>query len=102
LGQASEIAVQVRRDATRIMITVADHGPGLQPEIAARLYEPFVTSKPEGIGLGLTATRQIVQAHGGELRHSREAGQTVFEILLPASAEVSSPEEEILATDGHR
>lgn len=102
LGQASEIAVQVRRDATRIMIAVSDHGPGLQPEIAARLYEPFVTSKPEGIGLGLTATRQIVQAHGGELRHSREAGQTVFEILLPASSEVLPDEEEILAIDGHR
>lgn len=101
-GNANEIEVQVRRDATRIMIAVSDRGPGLQPEIAARLYEPFVTSKPEGIGLGLTATRQIVHAHGGELRHSREAGQTVFEILLPAAAENNPLEEEILATDGHR
>jgi nitrogen-specific signal transduction histidine kinase len=73
----------------------------LQPEIAARLYEPFVTSKPEGVGLGLTATRQIVQAHGGELRHSREAGQTVFEILLPASAHVVPDEAEFLAAERH-
>jgi signal transduction histidine kinase len=99
LGQPSDIAVQVRRDATRIMIAVSDHGPGLQPEIAAKLYEPFVTSKPEGIGLGLTATRQIVQAHGGELRHSREAGQTVFEILLPAVAESLADAEEILSAE---
>lgn len=101
-GPSGEIEVQVRRDATRIMIAVSDHGPGLQPEIAERLYEPFVTSKPEGIGLGLTATRQIVQAHGGELRYSREAGQTVFEILLPAATEALSLEEETVATDGHR
>jgi len=101
-GATNEIEIQVRRDATRIMIAVSDRGPGLQPEIAARLYEPFVTSKPEGIGLGLTATRQIVHAHGGELRHSREAGQTVFEILLPAAIDVENQEMQILATDGHR
>lgn len=95
-AEAAQIEVRVRRDDTRIMLAVSDHGPGLLPDIAARLYEPFATSKPEGIGLGLTASRQIVQAHGGELRHSREAGQTIFEILLPAANVVSSPDSELL------
>ena len=46
---------------------IYDSGPGLPPQVAERLFEPFATGKPEGIGLGLTVARQIAEAHGGRL-----------------------------------
>jgi two-component system, LuxR family, sensor kinase FixL len=51
-----------------LTIEVEDNGPGISPDIAERLFEPFETSKPRGMGLGLTLSRQIIEAHGGQLR----------------------------------
>ena len=46
-------------------VKVADTGTGIAPEIAAQLFQPFVTSKPHGIGVGLSISRTIVESHGG-------------------------------------
>jgi two-component system sensor kinase FixL len=51
-----------------LTVEVEDNGPGIGPEIAERLFEPFETSKPRGMGLGLTLSRQIIEAHGGRLK----------------------------------
>jgi signal transduction histidine kinase len=65
-------------------VRVLDSGPGPPSEIEGKLFEPFATSKPEGVGLGLAVARQIARAHGGELYFSRNGeGITCFELRLP-------------------
>ncbi len=66
------------------VIEISDTGPGPPEAIASRLFEPFVTGKPEGIGLGLAVARHAVEMHGGKLSWRREDGKTVFRIVLPA------------------
>jgi two-component system sensor kinase FixL len=85
-----EIVIYTRRSAPdQVEISVTDSGPGLAPEVAARLFEPFVTTKPDGMGIGLSICRSIVDAHGGRLWESvPEGGGTAFHIVLPASAEM--------------
>ena len=66
---------------------VADHGHGLTPEQAERLFTPFFTTKPEGMGLGLNLCRTVVEQHGGALRFEpRQPRGTVFIFTLPAAA----------------
>jgi signal transduction histidine kinase len=78
----------VRSDpAASCIIEVTDSGPGPPPEIAGRLFEPFVTSKPEGVGLGLAVARQVAEAHGGTVGWRRDGGRTCFRIELPLEPE---------------
>jgi two-component system sensor kinase FixL len=72
-------------DEGSVIIEVSDTGPGISDEIAARLFQPFVTSKPGGMGIGLSISRRIVEAHGGELSASRNSnGGATFRFSLPA------------------
>jgi signal transduction histidine kinase len=66
-------------------VTVADRGPGIPPEIRARLFQPFASGRPGGVGLGLALARRIVVLHGGRLELAdREGGGTVARVVLPA------------------
>ena len=59
-------------------------GPGINPSIAGRLFEPFATTKPTGIGLGLAMSRSMIESHGGALWLERpSAGDTAFCFTLP-------------------
>lgn len=69
-------------DASCAEITVADSGPGIAPEVAARIFEPFFSTKPGGLGLGLAASRAIVEAHGGRLWLD-DSPITTFRLVLP-------------------
>src|SRR3954469_14966775 len=70
-----------------IEVSVADTGPGLPADVAGRLFEPFVTTKPDGMGVGLSICRTIIEAHGGHIRaESSPEGGTVFRFTLEASA----------------
>jgi two-component system, LuxR family, sensor kinase FixL len=70
-----------------IGISVADTGSGIAPEIGAQLFQPFVTSKPQGMGVGLSISRTIVEAHGGAIMpRPNPGGGTVFSFTLPAVA----------------
>jgi two-component system, LuxR family, sensor kinase FixL len=69
-----------------VEIAVADTGPGLAPEVAGRLFEPFVSTKPAGMGVGLSICRTIVEAHGGRLwAEPNPGGGAVFRFTLPAA-----------------
>jgi two-component system sensor histidine kinase DctS len=65
---------------------VTDHGQGLSDEVAARLFTPFFTTKAEGMGLGLSLCRTVIEQHGGALEHGpAEPRGTVFRFTLPAA-----------------
>jgi two-component system sensor kinase FixL len=84
-----QILIRTRRAGPhQVEISVADTGPGLEPEVAARLFQPFVTTKPGGMGIGLSICRSIVEAHGGKLWASdNPGGGAVFSMSLPVSAD---------------
>jgi len=68
-----------------VEISVADTGSGIAPEISTQLFQPFVTTKRHGMGVGLSISRTIVEAHGGAIAARRNAGAgTVFSFTLPA------------------
>jgi len=63
-----ELTIVSRRDGPHnVLVEVCDAGPGIDPAHAARVFEPFYTTKPDGLGIGLSISRSIVEAHGGEL-----------------------------------
>ncbi|HEY2483003.1 MAG TPA: PAS domain S-box protein [Caulobacteraceae bacterium] len=77
------------------MVSVADTGCGLSPQIADQLFEPFVTTKgAQGMGVGLSISRSIIEAHGGRIwAEPNPLGGTVFRFTLPAAVSGSSPGE---------
>ena len=76
-----------RRDGDGIVIRVTDTGPGIDPKSLDNIFDPFVTTKPQGLGLGLAICRMIVERHGGQmLASSDQGGGAVFEIMLPANS----------------
>jgi signal transduction histidine kinase len=69
-------------DADQVLLTVKDNGPGVPEKLRARLFEPFVSGRPEGTGLGLAIVRQIVEQHSGKIEVRNESG-AAFSISLP-------------------
>ena len=78
------VRAEVSRIGTnRMRFTVEDTGAGLDPEIAQELFEPFVTNKPHGTGLGLSLAKDIVEAHRGSIDWERDRDRTRFFVELP-------------------
>jgi len=87
------IIVEARRKGKHaIEISVADSGPGIAAEVADRIFEPFVTTKPLGMGMGLSISHSIVESHGGSLRmaHNYPSGAIFIFDLPTAGAEARS------------
>jgi two-component system sensor kinase FixL len=79
-----ELTIGVTQDDGFAFFFVADTGTGIAPEIAQQLFQPFVTSKPSGMGVGLSICRTIIESHGGRIAaRDNDAGGTVFEFTLP-------------------
>lgn len=71
-----------------LMFSVTDHGSGLPDDVASKLFTPFFTTKAEGMGLGLSLCRTVVEQHGGQLTHEpAQPCGTVFRFTLPAASE---------------
>jgi two-component system sensor kinase FixL len=86
-GPRRELTVTTGRAADgMVKVVVADTGPGIDQAIRERLFQPFVTSKETGMGVGLSICRSIIDAHGGELwADDNPSGGTVFHFTLPAA-----------------
>jgi signal transduction histidine kinase len=80
------IAVTARAENNRVVVVIADDGPGIPPEIQGRIFDPFFTTKGvgKGTGLGLDIVRRLVQRHEGEIEVDSRPGRTEFRVILPA------------------
>jgi signal transduction histidine kinase len=101
LGNVLDNAVDASPDGGRVevasalddggvRVTVRDGGAGIAPEIKERLFAPFATTKPQGIGLGLALAKELVEAHGGSIDWQDANPGTRFVIRLPAPAAVAT------------
>jgi len=85
-----------------VLVTVQDSGPGLNPESFERLFDPFYTTKPDGMGMGLSICRSIVEAHGGRVWASRTGGGrgAIIQFTLPVGE--GAQREAMSVARGHR
>lgn len=86
-----ELVVRTRPlNGQRMLVEVEDTGPGISDEVMDRLFQPFVTTKSGGMGIGLSISRRIIESHGGELTAQRnKAGGATFSFTLPLLTEAS-------------
>jgi two-component system sensor kinase FixL len=78
------LTLSTEKQAAFGVITVRDTGPGLPPDILSRLFQPFITTKTKGMGIGLTICQSIIEAHGGTIGASNDVdGGALFRISLP-------------------
>lgn len=88
MGGKGQITVSAAKEGDAVSLSVADQGPGLAPEVLARLFEPFFTTRPagQGTGLGLAVSRHLLSTQGGALEAKNgPAGGAVFTMRLPAA-----------------
>jgi two-component system sensor kinase FixL len=87
-GDRRHVEVRTRAVDGGEEVSVEDHGRGVAPDIEEQLFHPFVTTKPGGLGMGLSISQSIVTAHGGTLSFSRnEDGGSTFRFVLPPAAD---------------
>jgi signal transduction histidine kinase len=84
VGPTGRVQLSTADAGDQLLFACSDDGPGITPELAERIFDPFVTGRTGGIGLGLAVVRQVISAHGGEIQVGRSAwGGTVFTCRLP-------------------
>jgi two-component system sensor kinase FixL len=89
-----KLRIESRRDGERVRVSVQDTGSGLDSSVAARLFQPFITSKQSGMGVGLSICRTIIEAHGGDIWfESPSDGGTIFHFTLPVSEQSADSDE---------
>jgi signal transduction histidine kinase len=91
MGERGGVRLAVFREGDRVVFAVDDEGPGVPPSQRERIFEPYVTGRPEGTGLGLAIARRIAEEHGGSLQaEDAPTGGARFALRLPAAAPASS------------
>jgi len=85
MTDGGHMQVEVRADGDRIVVVVANDGPPIAPEHIEHVFDPFFTTRPDGVGLGLAVSRSIIRQHGGSISvENQEGGRGVaFTITLP-------------------
>jgi signal transduction histidine kinase len=98
--RARMLRVRTERDAhDAIVVSVEDSGPGIDPEKFGRIFDAFVTTKPQGMGLGLAICRMIISRHDGQLSASTDnRSGALFQFTLPIKSAVESPTRSLLGT----
>ena len=82
--QGGAVTVAAEKQAGATVVTVADRGPGIDPQYLERIFEPYFSKRPDGMGLGLAMARRIIEAHNGSISaRNNEGGGASFEIRLP-------------------
>ena len=81
-----EILIRSAKNPDGVLVQVQDSGPGIEPELADRILEPFFTTKAAGIGMGLSISRSIIESHGGRLGIGPSSTGALFEFTLPSDA----------------
>jgi two-component system, NtrC family, sensor histidine kinase HydH len=82
--QGGKVECEVRRQDGRVIVTIADSGPGVSPAVRRRAFDPFFSTKPRGTGLGLAVSKQVIDDHRGRIRLlSPKPGGTRVLIELP-------------------
>ena len=85
MGGRGVVDVTVSGNPGGLRVDIADHGPGVPPDLRNRVFEPYVTTKPAGTGLGLALVKQTVEQHQGSIRLSETpGGGATFELAFPA------------------
>jgi signal transduction histidine kinase len=86
-SERREVAICTRSfDRNAIEIEVADTGPGIDAAVIDQVFDQFFTTKPEGVGMGLSISRSIIESHGGRVRaESSKDGGTSFRFTIPIS-----------------
>jgi two-component system sensor kinase FixL len=82
-----ELTVRTRTEIDKLVVEVEDTGPGIAEEIAPLLFQPFVTSKASGMGIGLSISRRIIESHGGDLVVASSSEGATFSFSLPLLTE---------------
>jgi signal transduction histidine kinase len=92
VASGGRVAVTARREGNRVVVEVADDGPGIPPEIRERIFDPFFSTKDvgKGVGLGLDIVRRTLERHDGEIEVESKPGSTTFRVRLPAEGMRSS------------
>jgi len=87
MGLHGRLSVEAVRLGDRVLVSVADSGPGIDEAVRPRIFEPFFTTRKggEGTGLGLDIARRIVERHAGNISFESEPGHTVFTVDLPGA-----------------
>ncbi len=80
-----ELTIRTYADDGHVVVEIADNGPGIPPHIQSRIFEPFYTTKPPGVGtgLGLNIAYNVVQRHMGRITVTSQPGETRFQVRLP-------------------
>jgi two-component system, NtrC family, nitrogen regulation sensor histidine kinase NtrY len=85
MGGRGAIDVRVTGEGRGVVVTVADHGPGIPAGLGGRVFEPYITTKPDGTGLGLALVRQTMDAHHGTIAVGETpGGGATFTLVFPA------------------
>ncbi|HYO76713.1 MAG TPA: HAMP domain-containing sensor histidine kinase, partial [Thermoanaerobaculia bacterium] len=85
LAGATRVTFRISEDGGRVQLDVGDDGPGVDPSVRGRLFEPYTTTRPigEGMGLGLAISKKIMLDHGGDLELLDNGGGATFRVTVP-------------------